>query len=218
MFLCEQGRRAARGAEVEAAVFLARIGHLLGAVAFGEHDHGCAVGLEEIDVSVHAASGGGTEGTGGHPRRGLRRAGVIDGILLEILGQVAGFIEDLLELRVGGIAGDDDRPAEREGGGDGVFGKCFERLLHAEIEIDRYALEFPIAVFLRDETTGILLQLLQENPFPRDLRLRLPVGGAGYADADRARRAVARQADHPDIEREIFPAELRADADLARQN
>jgi hypothetical protein len=63
----------------------AGVGDLLAAVAFGEHDHGCAEGLEEIDVSVHAASGGGTEGTGGETGRSFGGAGVVDGVILDIL-------------------------------------------------------------------------------------------------------------------------------------
>lgn len=60
--LGEECGGAAGGAEVEAAVFFAGVGDLLGSVSFGEHDHGSAVGLEEVDVSVHAAGGGGAEG------------------------------------------------------------------------------------------------------------------------------------------------------------
>ena len=45
VFLGEQGSGAAEGAEVEAAVLLASIGDALRAVAFGEHDHGAALGL-----------------------------------------------------------------------------------------------------------------------------------------------------------------------------
>ena len=42
MVLGEDRCRAAHGAEVEASVFLTRVGDDLGAVAFGKHDHGRA--------------------------------------------------------------------------------------------------------------------------------------------------------------------------------
>ena len=58
----EEGGGASGGTEVKAAVLLAGVGHHLGAVALGEHDHGGAVFLEEIDVGIHAAGGGGAEG------------------------------------------------------------------------------------------------------------------------------------------------------------
>ena len=54
-------------------------------------------------------------------------------------------------------------------------------------------------------------------PSRGDLRLDLAVGRARHADADRARRAVARQADHAHVVAEVLAAELRADAGLLRE-
>ena len=66
------------------------------------------MGLELFNITIHAAGRGGAERAGGHARGGFRRAGVIDRVIAEILGQFAGGIEDFLELGVGDIAGDDD--------------------------------------------------------------------------------------------------------------
>ena len=77
-----------------------------------------------------------------------------------------------------GIAGNDDRPAQCQCGGDRIFGKRFQGFFHPLIEVDLHPLELPVAIFLRNETTRILLQLLQKNPVLGDLGLRLPVCGA----------------------------------------
>ncbi len=53
--------RAADASKVEAAVFMAGIGHLLAAVAFRQHHHARAVGLQQINVRVHAAGSGWAE-------------------------------------------------------------------------------------------------------------------------------------------------------------
>ena len=51
-------RRTADATEVEAAVFMSRVGNLLTAVTFRQHDHAAAVGLQQIHVGVHTACGG----------------------------------------------------------------------------------------------------------------------------------------------------------------
>ena len=66
--LAQQSIRAADASKVEAAVFMAGIGHLLAAVAFRQHHHARAVGLQQINVRVHAAGSGWAGDAGkGHP-------------------------------------------------------------------------------------------------------------------------------------------------------
>src|SRR4029450_408651 len=55
--LGQAGGRPADGAEVEAAVGPAGLGHPAAAVAFGQHDQAAARGLELVDVGVHAPPG-----------------------------------------------------------------------------------------------------------------------------------------------------------------
>ena len=117
----EEGGGSPCGAEVEAAVFLAGVGDHLGAVAFGEHDHGGTVGLEEVNIGIHASSGGGAEGAGGHALWCLGGAGVVDGVVFEVGGDVAVFFEDFFDFGMSDVAGDDDGAAEGDGGGDGIF-------------------------------------------------------------------------------------------------
>lgn len=168
----------ASGAEVEAAVGFAGVADLFGAISFGEHDHGAAVRLEKIDVSIHAPCGGRAEGAGGHARRGFGGACVVNGVVFEVVRQFPGIVEDFLKFRMGDVASDDDGAGESEGGGDWVFGESGESGLHAEIEIDGDALEFPIAVGFRDETAGIFFEFFEEDAVFRDFCLRLAVGGA----------------------------------------
>ena len=84
--LGEDGGGAADGAEVEAAVFLAGVGDGLERLPLAIMTMLAAVGLEEVDVGVHAAGGGGAEGAGGHALGGLGGAGVVDGVVLEVVG------------------------------------------------------------------------------------------------------------------------------------
>ena len=105
--------------------------------------------------------------------------------MFEIVGKLAGLVEDVLELCVGAVAGDDDCASESESCGDWIFFQRLEGFLHAEVEVDRHAFEFPIAEFFRDETTGIFFEFFDEDSVLGDFRFRLAVGRAGDADADR---------------------------------
>ena len=57
----------------------------------------------------------------------------------------------------------------------------------------------------------------RKTPSRGDLAERLAVGRARHGDRDRARRAVARQADDAHVVAEVLAAELRADAGLLRE-
>ena len=90
-------------------------------------------------------------------------------------------------------------------------------LAHRLIQVDAYHLAFAgLTQMFRDIFSRIALQLLDPDTVAVDFRLDVAVGGAGDAHADRAGGAVARQTDHPDIVGEVFPAELRAEAEVLR--
>ena len=61
---------------------------------------------------------------------------------------------------------------------------------------------------------GIALELFEEDAVSRDLAERLAIGRTRHRDADRARRAMAREADDTHVVAEVLAAELRADAEL----
>ena len=57
----QDGGGASDGSQVEAAMLVSGIGDLLGAVAFGQHDHGSALFLEYRHIRVHSPGRGGAE-------------------------------------------------------------------------------------------------------------------------------------------------------------
>ena len=176
VFFGKEGGGSPGGAKVESAMLLASVGDHLGAVAFGEHDHGGAVLLKEIDVGIHAPGGGGAEGAGGHPFGGLGGTGVVNRILLKVVGEVAVLLEDFLEFGMGNIAGHNDGSGEGDGSGDRILAEGREGAFHALIEIDVHTLEPPVAEFFGDEATGVLFQLFEEETVLGDLGFGLSVG------------------------------------------
>ncbi len=99
-------------------MLVAGVGDLLAAVAFRQHHHARAVGLQQIDVRVHAASGGRAEGAGGVTGRRFGRAGVVDRMIFHVLRQFLAVVEQLFQLSVRDIAGDDNGAVEAQAGGN----------------------------------------------------------------------------------------------------
>src|SRR5262249_35918902 len=156
--------------EVETAVPLARLAHLRRAIALGDRDHGAARCLEGVDKRVHPSSRGGTEGAGRIAFGRLRRAGVIDRMILEIVRQSLPFLEPLAELGMGELARHDHRAGERQPRLDRIAGKRRQNVLHgpAEVDLDDLAAEL-CAVEVWQILRRIVLQLFEENAVPRDL-------------------------------------------------
>ena len=122
--LGEPRRRAADRAEVEAAVGVAGLGDLLGAVALRQHHHRAARGLELLDVRVHPAGRRRAERAGRVALRGLGRAGVVDGVVLQVLRHLLARVQPLLDLGVRDVAGHHQRAGQREPGLHGVRGRA----------------------------------------------------------------------------------------------
>ena len=191
----------------------AGVAHFRRAVALGEHDHRTAGGLELIDIAVHAAGRRRAERAGRIPRRGLGRTGVIDRVVLEIVRHGLARFQPRADLGMREVARHDHRTGQRKPCLDRVFAERGENFRHRFGEIDLYDVAAERRfVDMRHEARGIVFQLLHEHALLGDLALGLTVGRAGHADADRQRRAMARQADHPHVMAEILAAELRADA------
>mmetsp|Transcript_107968 Transcript_107968/g.287454 ORF Transcript_107968/g.287454 Transcript_107968/m.287454 type:complete len:685 (+) Transcript_107968:206-2260(+) len=214
------GRHAADGTQVEAPILLARLGHGGRAVALPDHDHRAAQRLEGADVGVHAPRGGRAEGAGGQARGRLRRAGVVDGVLLDVVGQAFALVDHLLHPGVRDVAGHDDRPREGQARLHGVVAQEFQVFLHGIVKVDLDnlpALLQGALLHIRQVLRRLPLQILEEDALLRDLGLRLPVRGAGDADADRAGGAVPGQPDHPHVVHEVLPSVLGADAGVLRE-
>ena len=63
VFLGQHGSRTAYGTQIETAILLASVSHLLRTITLGEGDHGTASIHERIEVGIHTTGSGGTEGT-----------------------------------------------------------------------------------------------------------------------------------------------------------
>src|SRR5262249_15490451 len=134
--LGQPGCRAADRAEVETAVPLAGLGDLPRPVALGEHHQRAAGRLELLDVRVHPARCGRPERARRVPVRGLRRPGVVDGVLTQVLRHRLTGVEPLGDLRVGDVAGDHERSGQRQPGLYRVPGQLRPDVRHRPVEID----------------------------------------------------------------------------------
>ncbi len=91
-------------------------------------------------------------------------------------------------------------------------------LAHRPRQIDLHHLAGELRfIDLRQEMRRVGLELLEEDALGVDLAEDLAIGGTGNAETDRHAGAMPRQADDAHVVAEIFAAELRADAHLARQ-
>ena len=162
---------------------------------------------------VHAPRRGRAEGAGGVARGRLRRAGVIDRVVLDVIGQPLPAFEPLAQLGVRQIARHDQRAGEREPRLHRILRQLRQDVLHRPAQVDLDHL--PAELFLIDLgqiLRRIVLELLEEHAVLGDLAERLAVGGAGDAQADRQRSAMPRQADDAHVVAEILAAELRPDS------
>src|SRR5215510_2357707 len=168
--LGEVGGRTADRAEIEAAVLLAGLAHRGGAIALGEHHHRAARRLELVDIGIHAARRGRPERARRIALRRLRRARVIDRVVLEIVRQGFAALESFAQLGVREIARDDHRPGELEPGADRMPGEVLEDLRHRtrKIDVDGRAAEL-LLVDLRQVLRRILLERLEKDALARDL-------------------------------------------------
>ena len=213
--LGEDGGRATDGAEIESAVLLAGVGHHLGAVALRYHHHRAAMVLETVHVGIHTVCGGRAHGAAGIAGGSLRGARVIDGMVLEVLGQVLSPVEPLVELRVGDVAGHDDGSAEAQARAHGILAEQLAHFGHGLVEVYLHGVALSgVAQLLGNQLVGLVVELLYPHAVGVDLRLDVAVGRAADSEADGAARAVARQTYHAHVMGEILAAELGSETDF----
>src|SRR5215471_6774840 len=123
-------RRAADRAEIEPAVLAAGSANLWAAIALRQSDETSASRHEGIDIAVHAPGSGRPEGTRSISFGRLGRTGVIDSVVLDIIGQPPATIEPFLQLGMGDVASDDQRAGQAEPGLDRVLRECTPDLVH----------------------------------------------------------------------------------------
>src|SRR5215212_4741069 len=97
--LGEIRRHATDRAEVKASVFFAGVAHCRRAVALGDRHHGASRGLELLDEGIHSPRCRRPEGAGSIALRRLRRASVINRMVLEINRQPLAGFQALAQLR-----------------------------------------------------------------------------------------------------------------------
>ena len=213
----QDGRRPAYGAEIEATVLLAGVRDRLAPVPLRKHDHAGAILLEGVDVGIHATGGRRAERPARVALGGLRGAGVVDRMVLEIVRQTLAAIEPLFQFRVRDVSSDDECSRQLDARLDGVLRELSEDVFHRPVQVDVDDVAAQLTrVDVRQVFGGLRLQLLEEEPLGRDLAVDLAVGGAGDADADGTGRPVARQAYDAHVVAEVLAAELRSDAHRSR--
>lgn len=211
--LSEYGSGATDRTEVETAMLMASVSDLLRAVALSDHNHSTTGGLELIDVWVHTTGSSRAERTGGEAFRFLGGAGVIDGVIFEILRHRLAGVEAFLDLGVSDITAHDDGAIEREASRYGVLIEESEDLGHGAIEVDLNDFTLAgIAELLGDKFTGELIEFFDPDTVAVDLRLDITVGRAADAHTYGARSAMTRHTDHTDIVGEILTAELSSES------
>src|SRR6516165_8484132 len=203
-------------AQIETSMLAACRADFGASVALGQRNKTAARRHKGIDIAVHAAGSGGSERAGCISRRGLRRPGIVNRVVLHIVRQPVPAFEPLLEFCMGDIARDDQRTGEAEAGLDRVSRKNTADFVHRSGQVDWHDLAAERRfVDLRKEAGGVRLELFEKHTRGRDLAEDLAVGRAGDANPDRQAGAVSRQPDHPHVMAEILSAELRADAEPA---
>ena len=182
--LCQDGGGTADAAQVESAVLMAGVGDLLGAVALGNHDHRAAGGLELVDIAVHASGGGGTEAARGHTLRRLGRAGVVYGMVFEVLRHGFAAVEAFLDFGVGDVATYDDGAAQGQACRYGIFGELGKYFRHGSVEVNIDDLAFAgLTHFFGDEFAGVGIEFLDPEALAVDFGFDVAVGAAAYAEA-----------------------------------
>ena len=71
-----------------------------------------------------------------YPGGRFGRAGVVDDVVLGILGKSLTFVQTLFEFGMGDVPGHDDIAAEQQARGHGVSGQGGPDLIHGLVEID----------------------------------------------------------------------------------
>ena len=77
--------------------------HLGAAIAFGEGDEAATSHHERTDIAVHPPRRGRPERARRIARRRLRRTGIVDRMVLDVLRQALAAIDPLLQLGMGDV-------------------------------------------------------------------------------------------------------------------
>mmetsp|Transcript_73891 Transcript_73891/g.159828 ORF Transcript_73891/g.159828 Transcript_73891/m.159828 type:complete len:518 (+) Transcript_73891:377-1930(+) len=171
--------------------------------------------LPHRHVGVHAPSRGRPKGARGVALRRLRRASVVDRVVLHVVGELARLLEDLRDPGVRHVARNDEAARQGHARLHRVLRQLLQDVRHGLVQADLHhgvtlARLGPVRQVLR----RVVLQLLAEDALLGDLREDLPVRTAGDTEADGAGGTVAGKAHHADVVRKVLAAELRSNTEV----
>ena len=214
--LGEHGSDAADGAEIETAMLLAGLGDDIAAVALGNHHQRGTIGLELIDVGVHAVGRRGTHGATGVALGSLGGSGIEHGVLLEVFGHALAGIQTGLQLGMGNVTGHDDGALQVDTGRDGILAEFLAHGIDTLVEVDDDALLTltSLGILGRNQFGGIGVHLLQPDAVAVDLGLDVTVGRTADTHTDGTRGTMARQTDDTDVVGQGLAAKLGTEANL----
>ena len=171
--------------------------------------------LQQTDVRVHAPGRGWAERAGGSAFRSLGRTGVVDRMLLQVVGDRFAAVEDFLELGMRDVATDHDGAVEQQRLTALELGQFGKDVCHRPVQVNLVTvLVLGHAILFRQQATRVTIHLFNEQAVFGDLGLDVAVGRAGNGHTEWAGCAVAGQTDNPNVVGEVFAAELGADAEL----
>src|SRR3712207_9223582 len=120
-------------------MLLAGVGNGLGTVTLWYYQDRSAAVLELVNVGLPSVSGSWAHRTGGISLGSFCRAGIQNGVILEIFGHVLTCVKTCFELGMGNVTSHDDVAFEVHTGAYGVFGQLRVYGVHALIEVYLYA-------------------------------------------------------------------------------
>ena len=131
-------------------------------------------------------------------------------MILEILWKVLAIVDALFETGMCDVSGNNDSSVKAQTRRNRVLCKFLENLRHREVEVNLHCVALTcFTEFLRDETSRIVVKLLNPDTVLVDLRLDVTVSRAAYAETDRAACTMTRKPYDTDVVSEIFSAEPR---------
>mmetsp|Transcript_177363 Transcript_177363/g.568714 ORF Transcript_177363/g.568714 Transcript_177363/m.568714 type:complete len:335 (-) Transcript_177363:634-1638(-) len=192
---------------------LARVRDLLRPIALRERDQRCPVRLEDRHVRVHAAGRRRSKRPRRHAVGRLRGSCIVDGVVLHVVRKFSGLLKNLIQLRMRDVSGHDEGSRQLNTRLDRILRQLRQDLRHGLVQVDLHRDAHRGVIWPRfgldwQEARRVVLELLDEDSLRIDLRQDLAVRATRHAEANGTARAVAGQADHAAVVREVLASEL----------
>ena len=107
-----------------------------------------AAALIALLVIAWATGGGGAERPGGVAGRSLRRAGVVDAVVAQVLRHLLAALEHRLDAGVGQVSRDHHGAGQGDPGADGEGGELLTDLVHRPVEVDVHDVVVEVVVLV----------------------------------------------------------------------